>query len=143
MKPLSLTCVLFVIILKIISNVNTTGTLLYSLILKVNSYKLHTDSCLSSDHRRIRLSGPREIKNEGAVQLCVRYNGRDYLWTYISTDGWTNTAAAVACRELGFSSTGEKKLAVYLQEILFLNPCSHYRKQHSTMEISTNSRDTS
>ena len=69
---------------------------------------MRADSCLPSDHRRIRLSGPREIKNEGAVQLCVRYNGRDYLWTYITISGWTNAAAAVACRELGFTSTGEK-----------------------------------
>ena len=70
---------------------------------------MHADSCLPSDHGRIRLSGPREIKNEGAIQLCVKYYGEDYLWTYITTSGWTNTAAAVACGELGFPSTGEKK----------------------------------
>ena len=39
-----------------------------------------------------------EIKNKGAIY----YHGKDYLWIYITTDGWKNTAHSVACRELGF-----------------------------------------
>ncbi|XP_064397361.1 soluble scavenger receptor cysteine-rich domain-containing protein SSC5D-like [Halichondria panicea] len=75
-----------------------------------------TDSCLPEDHRKIRLTGPRSIKNEGAVQLCVlTENG--YLWFYIQTqDGWTNdfTAANLACRELGLNYTGVRANTVWL-----------------------------
>ncbi len=69
-----------------------------------------TDSCLPEDQGKIRLTGPRSIKNEGAVQLCVliRYRNQ-YLWHYIATqNGWTNnlTAANLACKELGLNYTG-------------------------------------
>ncbi len=72
------------------------------------------DSCLREDWGKIRLTGPRSIKNEGAVQLCLRTNRNEYLWFYIATqDGWTNnrTATNLACRELGMSYTG--KLQIY------------------------------
>ncbi len=72
-----------------------------------------TDSCLPEDLDKIRLTGPRNIKNEGAVQLCVRgVNDQlinEYLWHYIQDDSWTNNleAANLACRELGLSYTGK------------------------------------
>ncbi len=69
-----------------------------------------TDSCLPEDLYKIRLTGPRNIKNEGAVQLCVRrHNGR-YLWYYIQTQSsWTDNlrAANLACRELGLNYTSK------------------------------------
>ncbi len=70
---------------------------------------LFVDSCLPEDHRKIRLTGPRRIKNEGAVQLCVRTSETKYLWYYIQTqDSWRNNrkAAKIACRELGLSYIG-------------------------------------
>ncbi len=72
-----------------------------------------TDSCLPEDFGKIRLSGQRFIRNEGAVQLCVRY-GRSgeykYLWYYIKTqEGWTDhlRAANLSCKELGLNYTGK------------------------------------
>ena len=69
-----------------------------------------TDSCLPEDHDKIRLTGPRSIKNEGAIQLCLQTTDNEYLWFYIATqDSWTNnlTAANLACRELGMSYIGK------------------------------------
>ncbi len=67
------------------------------------------DSCLLEDLYKIRLTGARNIKNEGAVQLCVRRvddrGDEYYLWYYIQStqDSWTDNlrAANLACRELG------------------------------------------
>ncbi|XP_064397919.1 neurotrypsin-like isoform X4 [Halichondria panicea] len=81
-----------------------------------------TDSCLPEDLDKIRLTGPRNIKNEGAVQLCIRGDSilRDeYLWYYIQDNSWTNNleAANLACRELGLSYTaGVIASAVQLTE---------------------------
>ncbi|XP_064397907.1 deleted in malignant brain tumors 1 protein-like isoform X2 [Halichondria panicea] len=78
-----------------------------------------TDSCLREDWGKIRLTGPRSIKNEGAVQLCLRTNRNEYLWFYIATqDGWTNnrTATNLACRELGMSYTDVTVGTVQLME---------------------------
>ncbi len=71
------------------------------------------DSCLPEDHRKIRLTGPRSINNEGAVQLCVLTSAREYLWYYIQTQyGWTSNlrAANLACRELGLNYTSKLKI---------------------------------
>ncbi len=79
---------------------------------KVTVTVLHwfTDSCLPEDQDKVRLTGPRSIKNEGAVQLCVLITYRNqYLWHYIATqNGWTDnlTAANLACKELGLNYTG-------------------------------------
>ena len=62
---------------------------------------LSTDKCNYELHREIRL-------NEGAVQLCVRHHPYNYFWRYITTEGWTNTAARVACRELGYPAYSGK-----------------------------------
>ncbi|XP_064397913.1 uncharacterized protein LOC135344604 isoform X1 [Halichondria panicea] len=81
-----------------------------------------TDSCLPEDFRKIRLTGQRIIRNEGAVQLCVRY-GRSgeytYLWHYIKTqEGWTDNlrAANLSCKELGLNYTGVTASTVQLTE---------------------------
>ncbi|XP_064397908.1 neurotrypsin-like isoform X3 [Halichondria panicea] len=81
-----------------------------------------TDSCLPEDFGKIRLSGQRFIRNEGAVQLCVRY-GRSgeykYLWHYIKTQkGWTDhlRAANLSCKELGLNYTGVTASTVRLTE---------------------------
>ncbi len=71
------------------------------------------DSCLPKDFRKIRLTGQRIIRNEGAVQLCVRYGGSGeyrYLWHYIKTqESWTDNlrAANLSCKELGLNYAGK------------------------------------
>ncbi len=85
-----------------------------------------TDSCQPEDLDKIRLTGPRNIKNEGAVQLCVRRDNATsdklYVWYYIQTqDSWINNlrAANLTCRQLGLSYTGKKILScIYIVSVL-------------------------
>ena len=60
---------------------------------------LHTAECADGD---LKLLGGSSNK-EGALQVC--YYQR---WGTISGDGWTAVDTLVACRQLGFNSTGKK-----------------------------------
>ncbi len=79
-------------------------------------YCFTDDNCLPEDFQKIRLTGQRIIKNEGAVQLCVRYGDTEdeytYLWHYIKTqEGWTDNlrAANLCCKELGLNYAGKQQ----------------------------------
>ncbi len=52
---------------------------------------------------QIRLSGGSN-GNEGTVEVC--YSG---AWGTVCDDFWSNNAATVVCRQLGFSTTGKMK----------------------------------
>ena len=43
-------------------------------------------------------------ENEGRLEVCF-----DQRWGTINGDGWTHTDTQVACRQLGYSTSGMKK----------------------------------
>ena len=67
----------------------------------IRSMSVHTTSytaeCEDGDIKL--LGGASEV--EGRLEMC--FNKR---WTTIDGDGWTHTDTEVACRELGFSTSG-------------------------------------
>ena len=58
---------------------------------------LLSDSCKNGD---IRLAGGSSV-NEGRVELCL-----DGRWGTVSSDGWSISDAAIACRQLGYNTQG-------------------------------------
>ena len=50
---------------------------------------------------QLRLAGG-DVDNEGRVEICLNNE-----WGTICDDGWSTSDANVACRVLGFASTGE------------------------------------
>ena len=57
----------------------------------------HVEPCYSSDYGHARVN-----ESNGVVQLCVFQFGQGSNWQYVTTEEWTNTAAKVVCRELGY-----------------------------------------
>ena len=47
-------------------------------------------------------------KKDGALQVCL-----DQRWGTVSGDGWTAVDTKVACRQLGFNSTGVCKFLLF------------------------------
>ena len=50
----------------------------------------------------VRLVGG-NIPNEGRVEICI-----NNVWGTVCDDGWSSTDATVVCRQLGYSSQGQK-----------------------------------
>ena len=55
-------------------------------------------TCLNGD---IRLRGTGSTNSSGRVEIC-----NNNAWGTVCDDFWDNTDANVACRQLGFASTG-------------------------------------
>ena len=79
-------------------------------------YHLHTHtssyiayiSCIAScKDGDLKLVGANS-ENEGRLEVCF-----DQRWGTINGDGWTHTDTQVACRQLGYSTSGRKKGALY------------------------------
>ena len=52
----------------------------------------------------LRLAGG-NVANEGRVEVCM-----DNQWGTVCDDGWSINDANVACKKLGFSSSGDQNL---------------------------------
>ena len=65
------------------------------------------EPCYSSDYEHARVN-----ESIGAVQLCVFQFGQGNIWQYVTTEGWTNKAAKVVCRELGYTVYSSKCITV-------------------------------
>ena len=52
---------------------------------------------------QLRLIGG-NIPNEGRVEICM-----NNVWGTVCDDGWGSTDATVVCRQLGYSTQGQKK----------------------------------
>ena len=69
-----------------------------------NSYTcIHVASCQNGD---LKLVGGIS-ENEGRLEVCF-----DQRWGTISGDGWTHADTRVACRQLGYSTSGIVKVLV-------------------------------
>ena len=70
---------------------------LHLCVIVINSTTSYTAECEDGDIKLV--GGASEV--EGRLEIC--FNKR---WTTIDGDGWTHTDTEVACRELGFSTSG-------------------------------------
>lgn len=62
------------------------------------------------DHGELRLKStgvPPEEQLEGTLEICFGGN-----WGTVCDDGWDNTDASVACRDLGFSDRGTVNIRI-------------------------------
>ena len=60
---------------------------------------------------QLQLAGG-NIPNEGRVEICMSTN----VWGTVCDDSWGSTDATVVCRQLGYSTQGQKKGQVMLQD---------------------------
>ena len=63
-------------------------------------YCFHIASCKDGD---LKLVGGIS-ENEGRLEVCF-----DQRWGTINGDGWTHVDTQVACRQLGYSTSGMQK----------------------------------
>ena len=68
---------------------------------RTNSYTYLTASCKDGD---LKLVGANS-ENEGRLEVCF-----DQRWGTINGDGWTHTDTQVACRQLGYTTSGIREL---------------------------------
>ena len=57
---------------------------------------------------QVRLAGG-NIPNEGRVEICM-----NNVWGTVCDEGWSSADATVVCRELGYSTQGQKPVQIYL-----------------------------
>ena len=53
---------------------------------------------------QLRLAGG-NVANEGRVEICL-----NNAWGTVCDDHWGNAEATVVCRQLGYSTQGDKKI---------------------------------
>ena len=56
---------------------------------------------------QLRLAGG-NIPNEGRVEICM-----NNVWGTVCDDLWGSTDATVVCRQLGYSTEGDKMTSIY------------------------------
>ena len=79
------------------------------LILFSNNIYIHKAGCEDDDVKLVDGSS----SNEGRVEICL-----DNQWGTVTSDGWSTNNAKVVCRQLGYSTDGERWMLSTLGELL-------------------------
>ena len=79
-------------------------------------YCIHIASCKDGD---LKLVGGIS-ENEGRLEVCF-----DQRWGTINGDGWTHTDTQVACRQLGYSTSGMLKYTEGYIYIIYSSAKNH------------------
>jgi hypothetical protein len=70
----------------------------------------------------IRLSPDGPSRNEGRVEMCYQN-----VWGAVYDQSWSQFDAAVACAQLNFSRTGQKKKNFFFHAITIINTIFSHR----------------
>ena len=68
----------------------------------------------------LRLVGG-NVPNEGRVEICL-----NDVWGTVCDDGWSTTDAAVVCRQLGYSTQGQKQYRILVVNFLSKTLTRHF-----------------
>ena len=63
----------------------------------------------------LRLAGG-NVPNEGRVEICL-----NNVWGTVCDDGWSTSDATVVCRQLGYSTQGQKLVEICLWKCQYRN----------------------
>ena len=66
---------------------------------KISNNIVITVPCTTGELRLVRGN----VQNEGRVEICI-----DNVWGTVCDDGWSSTDATVVCRQLGYSTQGQR-----------------------------------